>query len=157
MFESDIDLTGSQKRKTCGACGTIMILGWEGKLEVERQQPRRAKGRQKAEAPPPTKTVVYTCDTCSRKTRISLPSTSRPARYKVGSSNTKALASVKPSATLQVDNNTVATTPSANSSSKRRAKSRKNGGLEAILAKQKASQSAGSGFGLDLMDFMKKA
>jgi hypothetical protein len=43
----------------------------------------------------------------------------------------------------------------SNSNSKKRAKSRKQGSLSAILAKQKASQGAsGSGFGLDLMDFM---
>lgn len=156
MSDSDLDLTESQKRKTCGACGTIIILGWEGKLEVDSQQPRRGKGRPKREAPAPSKAIVYTCDTCSRKTRFPLASTSRPARYKVASSNLKVLPAGKPSATPQMDSTSVTKTPSSSSNSKKRAKSRKNGGLEAILAKQKASQSASSGFGLDLMDFMKK-
>ena len=46
--------------------------------------------------------------------------------------------------------------PSANSSSKKRAKSCKQAGLRALLAKNKeASQTSGGGLGLDLLDLMK--
>jgi hypothetical protein len=47
----------------------------------------------------------------------------------------------------------------ANASSRKRAKIRKHGGLQALLAKSKeaGSHSSGGGFGLDLLDFMKKA
>ncbi|KAI9679513.1 MAG: hypothetical protein M1817_005535 [Caeruleum heppii] len=42
-------------------------------------------------------------------------------------------------------------------SSKQRAKARKQGGLHAMLARQKQQQSTtADGFGLDLMDLMKK-
>jgi hypothetical protein len=44
----------------------------------------------------------------------------------------------------------------AKSNSKKRAKARKRGGLEALLAAKETSREV-SGFGLDLMDFMKKS
>jgi hypothetical protein len=44
----------------------------------------------------------------------------------------------------------------AKSSSKKRAKARKQDGLKALLAAKKSGPEA-SGFGLDLMDFMKKS
>lgn len=45
--------------------------------------------------------------------------------------------------------------PSANLSSKKRAKARKQGGLQAMLEKAKQAEAHSSGFGLDLMDLMK--
>ncbi|KAH0569222.1 hypothetical protein GP486_000039 [Trichoglossum hirsutum] len=44
---------------------------------------------------------------------------------------------------------------SANASSKKRAKARKQGGLQALLAKKKEGDEKRGGFGLDLMDLMK--
>jgi hypothetical protein len=46
--------------------------------------------------------------------------------------------------------------PEAKSNSKKRAKVRKRGGLEALLTAKKAGPEV-SGFGFDLMDFMKKS
>jgi hypothetical protein len=47
----------------------------------------------------------------------------------------------------------------ANASSRKRAKFRKQGGLQALLAKSKEADTRGSavGFGLDLLDLMKEA
>jgi hypothetical protein len=58
--------------------------------------------------------------------------------------------------------NSTPSQPKSNTSSpttlatKKRIKARKQGGLEAILARQRATDSRESGFGLDLLDFMKK-
>lgn len=45
----------------------------------------------------------------------------------------------------------------ANTGSKKRAKARKQGGLQAMLEKSKASASSSSGFGLELLDLMKQS
>lgn len=47
--------------------------------------------------------------------------------------------------------------PAANTGSKKRAKARKQGGLQAMLEKSKASTSSSSGFGLELLDLMKQS
>jgi hypothetical protein len=65
----------------------------------------------------------------------------------------RASASERQSGTKTVSSN------SANASSKKRAKIRKQGGLLAVLAKKQDIDTRGSsgGFGLDLFDLMKKA
>ncbi|KIN01277.1 hypothetical protein OIDMADRAFT_41876 [Oidiodendron maius Zn] len=127
MFERDIEQSDTQRRNICGACGTIMVLGWEGTMQLESQRPRRRCNSQKA-VPKTSKAVVYKCESCSR-------ANSSPVR-----------ASPVVNAPL-----------STNASSKKRAKARKQSGLEALLAKKKSSEATTTGFGLNLMDFMKKA
>lgn len=151
MFEHNLEQSESQKRNVCGACGTIMILGWHGTLEVESQRfRRRNKGRlEQRPRGETTRAMVYTCGSCGRKTKQRLNIPAPVTRRKSQLPQAGPLSSMRhPS--------TPSTAPSANASSKKRAKTRKQGGLEAILAKYKAAESRGSGFGLDLMDLMKK-
>ena len=152
IFENNIEQSASQRREVCGACGAIMIIGWEGTLQIESQRSRRdKKGRRNGNAATRAKAVVYTCESCGRETRHQLNDT--PIRHKSVSSSSIALLASHQASLITSTANTA--TPSANSSSKKRAKARKQG-LEAILARQKATEAKTSGFGLDLMDFMKK-
>ncbi|KAH7409297.1 hypothetical protein BKA64DRAFT_392860 [Cadophora sp. MPI-SDFR-AT-0126] len=147
MFESKIDLSEEQKKRACSACGTIMILGWEATLEnnVER---KKGKGRHGTEAMKPPKAMIYSCGTCSKKTRIPT-GISKSARRNKGS--------------LQSTSNSMVPTPQSQASQSNapsqkgaKRKSRKKGVLEAILARNQP-QPANTGFGLDLSDFMKRS
>jgi ribonuclease MRP protein subunit SNM1 len=155
LFDSNLDPSEAQKRKACGACGTIMILGWNGVLELK--QPGRKNRRRHGGVSKTQRAVVYTCECCRRKTRHPFPAPRQ--KYNPGTKSSKpapvsATASASSRTPQAKDVPTVS--QSSNSSSKKRAKNRKQGSLQAILAKQKASEGAsGSGFGLDLMDFMK--
>jgi ribonuclease MRP protein subunit SNM1 len=155
MFDRNIDQSETQRRKVCGACGTIMILGWECTVQLESQKRRRKKGDQSKDAPNSSKAIVYKCESCSRETRFPIP---LPApRNKMRSQRQMPSSGTGAMNLLQAKANSTTSTPlSTNASSKKRAKARKQGGLGAILAQKKASEASRSGFGLDLMDFMKK-
>lgn len=148
IFESGRDRSEAEKRDACGACGTITIPGWESTIQLPRKQIR--KGKDKILQAAKTKVVVYTCEACGRKNCYSLDKPQLP-RHTSGSSKSNITES--PAAPRAVS-----TIPSSTSSSRKRAKSRKQGSLEALLAREKPSNTRGSGgFGLDLMDFMKKS
>jgi RNase P subunit RPR2 len=156
MFESNIEQSVAHRRKTCGACGTIMIAGWEGTVRMESQRPRLRGRIQKRITQNPSKVMVYECESCSRITRFSIPLPT--PRNKIGLPRPiHSLGAGVPSPSPAKDNPNANSTTSANSSSKKRAKARKQSSLEAILARKKASEAGTSGFGLNLMDFMKRA
>ncbi|TGO15808.1 hypothetical protein BTUL_0035g00110 [Botrytis tulipae] len=158
MFDHEIEQPDLSKRGSCSACGSIMMLGSEGKLEVKsqslKQKPirKRAKGASSVE-----KAMIYTCGSCNKMARHRLGPAPVASRSKHGAVQHGAVSNPNP---LPAQNLTTANTigtPSTNASSKKRAKHRKLGGLGALLAKQKASQTGSSGFGLDLMDLMEKS
>ncbi|CAD6449310.1 aa13fd62-4a9c-4ebc-a0c6-02c8420710f9 [Sclerotinia trifoliorum] len=158
MFDHEIEQPESQKRQSCGVCGTIMISGWEGKLEVKSQSSNKKLHRKKpAVASSEEKAVIYTCYSCNKKARHHLGSAPVVSRSKMSAINRGA---VSKNGSLPAQSSTTTNTtamPSTSASSKKRAKNRKLGGLGALLAKQKASEASSSGFGLDLMDLMRKA
>lgn len=155
MFERDIEQSDTQRRNICGACGTIMVLGWEGTMQLESQRPRRRCNSQKA-VPKTSKAVVYKCESCSRVTRFPIP-------LLTPRNETRLLLQTPTLEAGEANSSPVRASPvvnaplSTNASSKKRAKARKQSGLEALLAKKKSSEATTTGFGLNLMDFMKKA
>jgi ribonuclease MRP protein subunit SNM1 len=153
LSESNLDPAESHKRGTCGACGTIMILGLEATMEQQRGLKRHGKRRRNV---PQSKFIIYQCKCCNKKSQHPIP-TSLPRHQPRVTAASKRTSKTVPllSTKSQLSSNPVAP-ESSNSSSKKRAKTRKQGGLQALLAKQKASQGTSSGFGLDLLDFMKK-
>jgi len=71
MFANELDQNDAHKRRVCGACGNIMILGWTGTRQLESfkaQKGRRSAGSTLQQSSK-VKTVVYTCERCSRRTR----------------------------------------------------------------------------------------
>lgn len=158
MFDHEIEQPDSHKRKSCGACGAIMLLGWEGKLEIKTQSSKKKRGRKKiAGSFSKEKAMQHTCGSCNKITKHRLGVPPAGLRLKKGAVLDGAVP--KNASLLAQSMGTADTkgTSSTNASSKKRARNRKLGGFGALLAKQKASESSSSGFGLDLMDMMKKA
>ena len=155
----------------CGACGTIRIPGLTSKTTIveptksKKVSHKRNKQRQsEATANRPTaKQLVVECLTCHRITPTPLqPSQGHRVRRQRGSGSTATFGAQTaepvplstPAFTKQAPSSEKPV--SANSSSKKRAKTRKQGGLQAMLEKSKESGKSPSGFALDLMDFMKQ-
>jgi RNase P subunit RPR2 len=154
MFDSEIELPDSHRQRTCGACGTILIIGWQTTAQVQTQRARRQKGSNKTARPIRSKHMVYTCESCSRTTRITMPPPVGRHATKPTSKPLKATAET--STPLKPTSTAVTTLTTVNSSSKQRAKARKKGGLEAILANKKANEARNSGFDFSFSDFLKK-
>jgi RNase P subunit RPR2 len=149
MFDSGMEQPESLKRNACSACGTILVIGWQATLEVQSQSPRLQNQKP---AKLPRKDMVYTCESCSRTTRIRI---APPTKKQISKSYIRHTPSTKQSITSIAKSESGPRIISANSSSKKRAKARKQGSLAAVLAGRNSAAST-SGFGLDLMDFMKK-
>ncbi|KFY06742.1 hypothetical protein V492_07790 [Pseudogymnoascus sp. VKM F-4246] len=162
MFSNDIDQPDTRRRHVCGGCGNILTPGWTSTVnnDVQRQPKARKSNKRKASAitEATERSTVYTCDRCNRETRHVITTAALP-RVNPRRAEQPRLASGEGPERLSSTPQPQAGTPiipSANASSKKRAKSRKQGGLQALLAKNKeASQSSSGGFGLDLMDLMK--
>lgn len=165
MLENDMAQPESHRRQACSACGNLFIPGQTCTVRTEFQRPKRKRGKGKAvaepsESKPVAGATVYSCNSCSRSTRFQIHKPPASSSRK-GNSRTRALqlgtdSTPAPDAKGQAPG---AMPASANASSKKRAKARKQGGLQALLAKSKENASRGStqGFGLDLMDLMKQA
>ncbi|CAG8952401.1 hypothetical protein HYFRA_00001148 [Hymenoscyphus fraxineus] len=146
-----------KNKNACGACGTIMILGWEAAMAPSIPRSRRNGKSNGNGNGSKSKAISYKCQSCHRITRH--PILNRQRRQKPAPKSSSSAHTLTPisSSNLQPKTNLSATAASsANSNSKKRAKSRKQGGLQAILAKKNSTEAASSGFGLDLLDFMKK-
>jgi RNase P subunit RPR2 len=155
MFANEVEQSSTQRQHVCGACGRIMILGHNSMLRLENKKALRTERRRdasaisKVQAVPKLKTQagpskVFTCKDCGRYTRVDLPAPPRISRQK------PSMLAV----TKTID--TAKQAPSANASSKKRAKNRK-AGLQALLNHSQVGATAGrSGLGLSLSDFMKK-
>lgn len=146
-------------RSVCSACGNVLITGWsasasrQARISKKHSDDHHAKGSAKEL---PVQPIVHECKRCSRKTR-SRPETSNLNRTFPRTQSVTAVV-----AAPGLDNLTTVPTKmnetapvSANANSKRRAKARKQNGLQALLEKSKSDQEQKKGFGLDLMDLMK--
>ncbi|KAL8365522.1 hypothetical protein RB595_004373 [Gaeumannomyces hyphopodioides] len=164
----DIPLSDVQRQHVCTSCGHIIIPGHGDALKVEAaatvRSKRKSRQRQnpKALALPASGPVggsrerqgsskTYTCGMCHRYTTITLP----PAPVVVRRRPNVAAASAAPSSSKPATGDAEAekAQPSANSSSKKRAKSRR-AGLQALLSQ--AQKDNVKKPGLSLADFMKK-
>lgn len=160
LAENDLDLQASKKdqdsrrREVCGACGSLMIPGWSCHVIQGNIKPKEAQRAKKISRKPTSKlekAKVYSCLRCHRKTVQPIVARESKVILKkpiVSKSQTIQHATSAAPASI---------TESANASSKKRAKARKQGGLQAMLAKSKTESLGPSsrGFGLDLMDLMK--
>jgi len=132
---------------------------------ASKVKPRMAKDTSNAK---PSKVMVYTCKRCIRKTRIpigQLPKHKLTAVLRVEKkpeANVAVLASSFQKAHDDVgklavvnDSAVVPNQTQVSTKSKQRAKMKKQSGLQALLAKNKANTSAAASPAFDLMDFMK--
>ncbi|KAI1799177.1 hypothetical protein F4811DRAFT_125572 [Daldinia bambusicola] len=167
IFHNDLEQSDLQRQHVCGACGHIMIPGQGSELKIDSNMSlkrKRAKNRNKNKNST-SKAVTgksiptiqhrkrFTCGMCSRYTDVILPP-APPISRRRPLKSTKTLS-------LDASHRNAPTPPepvkaSANASSKKRAKSRKQG-LQALLQQAQSSASKPqSGLGLSLSDFMSK-
>ncbi|KAL8943918.1 MAG: hypothetical protein Q9211_000802 [Gyalolechia sp. 1 TL-2023] len=156
--EFDRSLSKAQLKDICTACGMISVLH-----SNSRVLPAASSGRKR-------RRVAREPEALEEQSRIECLSCRRVAVTPMQQSqgNTRVVAKHAPLATPSSialsgtvpasDSRSEETEKhaSANASSKKRAKARKQGGLQALLEKSKATDSTSRGLGLDLMDFMKK-
>lgn len=176
MFNHDLQQSDIQRQHVCGSCGHIMIPGQGSKLKLETDKALRRKMTRKktdrstttteAEMKPGHKTRKrFECKMCGRCTIIAIPpaapiSRSRPKLpTKTSGAQANGRSSIPADTTAsQIERVSLepAKTPSANASSKKRAKSRKQG-LQALLQQSQSNNSTPQGgLGLSLSDFLKK-
>ncbi|KAI9744901.1 MAG: hypothetical protein M1818_001826 [Claussenomyces sp. TS43310] len=165
LFDSELEQPASHQRRVCGACGNIMILGHTATMVLQpagARGPTRVQKQRKAEIKNKdcTRSIIYRCAACARETRQSID-TPKPRAVRPRKNAALALGSHAALAKSELDPRGQIESPgpsSANANSKKRAKSRKQGGLQALLAKNReaAARRPSRGFGLDLMDLMKK-
>lgn len=142
LRESSKSLNVRQQREFCGACGSIRKPEWTEVTEI--------KAKTKASAESITKgATVYKCLRCHR--RVVLPPKQDPTVKPTRAATLTASSAQDSTSGAASDATSVAGDSKSgdNQNSKKRAKARKQGGLQALLAsKQKAQPS------LDLLDFL---
>ncbi len=181
MFDHDLQQSDIQRQHVCGCCGHILIpgRGSELKLETNKTLLRRKKQKSQKKTEHATKTAAepeadtemrsahkirkcFRCGMCGRSTAIVIPPAAAPVPRRPSKPPTKIPGvhthqSSIPAHTSAARHVSVEPGPSsANASSKKRAKSRKQG-LQALLQQSQSSSSqAQGGLGLSLSDFLKK-
>ncbi|KAI1136806.1 hypothetical protein F5Y05DRAFT_104598 [Hypoxylon sp. FL0543] len=162
MFHNDLDQSDVQRQHVCGACGHIMIPGQGSSMKIESNKAIWRKKNEKKNSVsknPGEKKVSAVgcrkridCGMCGRYTDISVPPPAPISRRRLPKP-TKALNPGAAHANASVPSSEPAKV-SANASSKKRAKSRKQG-LQALLQQAQSSKPQ-NGLGLSLNDFMLK-
>ncbi|KAK8087383.1 RNAse P Rpr2/Rpp21/SNM1 subunit domain-containing protein [Apiospora phragmitis] len=170
MFENNLELSDRQREHICGSCGHIMIPGAGDALKLETDKViRKSRSKKGAVAAKPDARKpgrasgirkVMTCKMCDRYTKLDFPpppSIVRRAKAKPTISTTIPGLPIAPGAKANAAqaSEPAKAPPSANASSKKRAKNRKQG-LQALLQSQASSSAPKVGLGLSLADFMKK-
>lgn len=153
LVENDIAIPDAQRQCVCSCCGHVMVLGHDSTLRIETNRALRSKTKsrqhQEQHTPPGGISKIATCGRCGRDCNVKLNGPGRISRHKkvAQSAITEHAKQSRLSEPAK---------PSANASSKKRAKNRK-AGLQALLdQKQGSTTSSSPGFGLSLSDFMKK-
>lgn len=159
-----------QHESWCGACGTPRDSAYTKISKTKRRVTSRKNGSESRGAL--EEAVVYHCLRCHKQSirrvqsnvrqqreqssisvdtqpkavstnqRLSTPSTTPGSSTSVAADMSSASATAKPA--------------SDNANSKKRAKARKQGGLQALMASKQRSQASNSGSSLDLLDFLQQ-
>ncbi|KAL8687277.1 MAG: hypothetical protein Q9224_005198 [Gallowayella concinna] len=153
--EHDRKLNKSQLKDICRACGTISVPGLTSKTEVTEildtsKQKQRGLLNEDAKA-----LEIHKCLACYRVITTPLPKVLQNDYQNVGKrvgliERSKIVEAASKSNVMESEKSNP-----ANASSKRRAKARKQGGLQAMLEKSKGASSQPPGMGLGLMDLVK--
>jgi hypothetical protein len=144
LHENSKALNTTQKKEYCGACGSLRKPQWTRVTDIK---PKRIKASS-ASAPSASVATIYQCLRCRERTVLESKKKTAPKslRHAAAKASTKG-------PTLDTKGETQAATDPAksvdNQNSKKRAKARKQGGLQALLASKKSAQPS-----LDLFDFL---
>ncbi len=153
---------------SCNACGSILVPGWTSRTSIARKGGRSKaalkKKKLRESASDLLKYLRVDCLLCYRYEERPLQESMPKSKDALKTSTTQAVIGSEPQhPSSQIHDSSAASTSqvqasqplTTNNSSKKRARARKQGGLQAMLEKSKASDSPSSGFGLDLLDLMK--
>ncbi|KAI1174985.1 hypothetical protein F4777DRAFT_349548 [Nemania sp. FL0916] len=173
MFSNDLDQPDVQRQHVCGCCGHIMIAGRDAFLEISSsntatgKKRRSNKQKQKVERVPRKAGCrkTLTCGMCGRYTTVNIPPPTRAAKRRPGQVSRNAMGTAAgafdrigsshstSASRLATPSSSEPAKMSANASSKKRAKNRKQG-LQALL-QQSSNSRPQAGLGLSLADFMR--
>ncbi|KAF7594445.1 hypothetical protein BBP40_009267 [Aspergillus hancockii] len=145
-------LNQRQQEASCGACGNIRNPEWTKTIHIKKKTTKRPGSSAALNG-----AIVYKCLRCRRRTVK--PSRKEPV-HSNASSKVAAATDSPPSAALaavqhpeSAKEDQIASKTADNANSKRRAKARKQGGLQALLASKQQSRANSS---LDLFDFLQQ-
>ncbi|KAI4870559.1 hypothetical protein F4820DRAFT_217660 [Hypoxylon rubiginosum] len=162
MFNNALERSDVQKQHVCSACGHIMIPGQGAELKLETDKTVRKRRRSKKTNT--SKSIGeknnlaigcrkrYTCGMCNRYTDIPIPPAAPISRRRPIKPQPSSLGVTRPKTAAPLSEPSKA---SANASSKKRAKNRKQG-LQALLQQAQSTSKPQNGLGLSLSDFMMK-
>ena len=155
-----LGITESKKdrKDVCRACGTLLISGVTSRSSLNRGTSPRivskvSKRKRQSKSTQSEKSLETHCLTCHRFSKVAILPSKRqsvgegdrlPTNDKIQSSTGNDIEIGSPAA------------PKAVNVSSKRTKTRRKGGLQALVQRTKESQQTSSSFGLDLMDFMKE-
>lgn len=159
-------LNQRQHETSCGACGSIRKPEWTKTIQVKRKKPKRSDrvtSRSSASKETTDGATVYKCLRCHRRTvrrhqreAVHPSSSSRaPAAAILQPVSTAATSTIEKYVPQGVSEPVQVSKAADNASSKKRAKARKQGGLQALLASKQRSQATSSS-SLDLFDFLQQ-
>ena len=153
-------LNQRQQEFSCGACGTIRKPETTKIIEIKKKKSKQHASRSDG-------ATIYKCLCCHRRTvkshgkepvRSKLPSRTATTITTTTTTTEPPESTPGPSAEKTVSQQAVPEQPANrtadNANSKKRAKTRKQGGLKALLASKQQSQPASSS--LDLFDFLQQ-
>ncbi|KAL8654066.1 MAG: hypothetical protein Q9210_001735 [Variospora velana] len=158
------NLNKTQLKDICRACGTILVPDMTSKVDFIEPCNKRTRKKRKMDIPEhvesQAKQTRIECLCCRRVTRSSLQYKHRQEYGNAGQGTAPAKNSQSAVAESELPSSSTKTElakpESANASSKKRAKARKQGGLQALLEKSKGLKARYAGPGLNLMDFMRE-
>ncbi|CAI7675967.1 unnamed protein product [Penicillium pancosmium] len=151
LHDESKSLTPRQTKHHCAGCGSLRIC--------KASKPTVVKTKQKSRTAIRGSATVHKCVRCNQRAviprRRSAPRDPSKAPSRVSTATAVDSAASTPSISSQQDLPAIAPTTAStektveNASSKKRAKARKQGGLQALLAAKKSTQPS-----LDLLDFL---
>lgn len=161
--DNDLLFKENSSQRSCNACGTILFPGLtlqtfitdSGRSTKPPSKPRREGHPVRKEA---QKLIISKCLVCHRSVKTALGARTRPnfQEVKSGTATSESFCHAQAEVKTDAPRQEPQSRPTANFHSKKRAKARRQGGLQAMLEGSKAKQIPSSDFGLDLMDLMKK-
>lgn len=149
LFDDLKPLNQRQQESCCSACGTVRTAGASKTIHIKQKKSKHSSTSSGG-------ATVYQCLRCHR--RAIKPQRREPLHSKAPKASTPTLdqstTTTKPAneTAAQLQAPTAPSRTSENANSKKRAKTRKQGGLQALLASKQQSQPASSS--LDLFDFL---
>ncbi|KAI4207670.1 MAG: hypothetical protein LQ348_000518 [Seirophora lacunosa] len=157
------NLSQTQLKDICRACGTILVPDVTLKAEVIEPRKKRSRKKRKTDRTLQEPRLKQTRTECLCCRRVTLSPSQHTRQQESGKGDWGVAPAKKPPSAMvgsELPSSSAKKQPakaeSTNASSKKRAKARKQGGLQALLEKSKGLQSKSAGPELDLMDFMKE-